>query len=217
MNTLVKLEILDLGDNRIRKIEGLDTLASLSEFYCAKNKLTKIEGLDNLSSLYLLALQANFIDKIEGLDHLSSLTELYLQQNQISAIEGLESLPDLLTLDVAYNNLTSLQQLPPLLEELWLNMNQLADPENILGHLKALKHLKTVYLSDNPVIKALPTTDKYHLYLKEQVPSLEQIDGFMVQQLFRMKQKATEGVEGITKKEIDPKAKAMLEDVIMKN
>ena len=61
---MVNLTILDLGDNRIRKLEGLDSLTLLSEFYCAKNKLTKIEGLDKLKNLYLLALQANFIDRI---------------------------------------------------------------------------------------------------------------------------------------------------------
>ena len=34
---MVNLAILDMGDNRIRKIENLDTLVNLTEFYCAKN------------------------------------------------------------------------------------------------------------------------------------------------------------------------------------
>jgi hypothetical protein len=54
----------------------------------------------------------------------------------------------------------------------------------------------------------------YHGFMKDQVPSLEQLDGYMLAQLFRVKQKPAE-VEGISK-QVDPKAKAMLEDVIMK-
>ena len=43
---MTNLEILDLGDNRIQKLEGLDALVNLTEFYCAKNKLTSISGLE---------------------------------------------------------------------------------------------------------------------------------------------------------------------------
>ena len=100
-------------------------------------------------------------------------------------------------------------------------MNQISDPDGTLLSLKPLSALKTIYLADNPVVPpltALSGSEGYHLYLKQQLPSLEQIDGYMVQQLFRMKAKAApSGVEGITKKDIDPKAKAMIQDVLMKN
>jgi hypothetical protein len=67
-------------------------------------------------------------------------------------------------------------------------------------------------------LTGLSGSEGYHLYLKQQVPSLEQIDGYMVQQLFRMKAKPPASqVEGITKKQIDPQAKAMIHDVLMKN
>ena len=101
-------------------------------------------------------------------------------------------------------------------------MNQIGDEPpsegGTIASLRALTALKTVYLADNPVVKSLAATNEqgYHLYLKQQVPSLEQIDGYMVQQLFRMKAKPAQ-VEGITKKEIDPQAKAMIQDVLMKN
>ena len=61
LSTLVNLTILDVGDNKIRKIEGIDTLVNLTEFHAAKNKLVSIEGLQNLTNLSLIALQANFI------------------------------------------------------------------------------------------------------------------------------------------------------------
>ena len=47
------------------------------------------------------------------------------------------------------------------------------------------------------------------------MPSLEQIDGYMLKQLFSVKAQPLHGVVGITKKEIDPKAKKILQDVIM--
>lgn len=61
LSTLVNLTILDVGDNKIRKIEGIESLTNLTEFHAAKNKLTKIEGLETLTNLVLVALQANFI------------------------------------------------------------------------------------------------------------------------------------------------------------
>ena len=113
--------------------------------------------------------------------------------------------------------MSGLDHLPPL-EELWLNMNLITDPESTLAHLRPLTTLKTVYLADNPVVPALTAlagSDGYHLWLKQQIPSLEQIDGYMVQQLFRMKQLGganggTAAVSGITKKELNPKAKAII-------
>ncbi len=37
--------VLDVGDNKIRKIENVGHLDKLTEFYAAKNKLTSLEGL----------------------------------------------------------------------------------------------------------------------------------------------------------------------------
>jgi Leucine-rich repeat (LRR) protein len=72
----------------------------------------------------------------------------------------------------------------PSLEELWLNMNHISDPTTTLQHLLPLTKLKTIYLADNPVVKGLNEASGgqgYHLYLKQKFPSLEQIDGYMVQ------------------------------------
>ena len=55
-------------------------------------------------------------------------------------------------------------------------MNQITDPELTLEHLKLLTSLKTIYLVDNPVVPALTAlagSEGYHLWLKQQIPSLE--------------------------------------------
>ena len=53
---MTNLEYLDLGDNKIKKLENMSPLINLREFYMAKNKLTRIEGLENLTNLTLVAL-----------------------------------------------------------------------------------------------------------------------------------------------------------------
>lgn len=53
--------MLDVGDNKIRKIENIGHLARLTELHLAKNKLVAIEGISTLTKLSLIAAQANFI------------------------------------------------------------------------------------------------------------------------------------------------------------
>ena len=47
---LTWLEKLDLSENQLEKIEGLEGLKSLRELYLYQNKLEKIEGLEGLKS-----------------------------------------------------------------------------------------------------------------------------------------------------------------------
>ncbi len=100
----------------------------------------------------------------------------------------------------------------PELTELWLNQNQIENPEDV-EYLSRLTKLKTIYLADNALVKQIPN---YLDTLKSIVPSLEQIDGNLLRQGFNFKIGQT-NVKSITKKEIDPKAKELLEDVISKN
>ena len=63
---LTSLKELDLGWNKITKIEGLNSLVNLEYLYLNNNQITTIQGLDGLTSLKELWLgYANKIDKIE--------------------------------------------------------------------------------------------------------------------------------------------------------
>lgn len=42
------MRVLDLQSNRIRSMEGLESLSSLEELYLAYNGITEIVGLDQL-------------------------------------------------------------------------------------------------------------------------------------------------------------------------
>ncbi|THH09646.1 hypothetical protein EW146_g8631 [Bondarzewia mesenterica] len=87
------LRSLELGGNKIRKIENVDALVNLEELLLRFGVLTESfshQNLGNLKRLKILALQSNRITKIEGLEELESLTELYLSHNGVETIEGLD-------------------------------------------------------------------------------------------------------------------------------
>ena len=56
LDSMINLETVDLGDNRLKKLENLQNLQQLTEFYCAKNQLTSTDGLQGLTNLTIVAL-----------------------------------------------------------------------------------------------------------------------------------------------------------------
>ncbi|PDP82578.1 miro-like protein [Porphyromonas gingivalis] len=145
------LKILDLRDNQLRKLEGLERLTSLTKLILWRNQINKLEGLDRLTSLTWLDLSGNQIRKLEGLDRLTSLTELYLLGNQISKLEGLDSLTSLTWLNLMSNQIAKLEGLNALSSLIWLDLsyNQIRKLEG-LDHLTSLRGLN---LSGNQLIK----------------------------------------------------------------
>jgi len=85
------LRSLELGGNRIRKIENLEALVNLEELWLGKNKISKLEGLDSLSKLKILSIQSNRITKLENLSKLENLEEIYISHNGVERLEWLEN------------------------------------------------------------------------------------------------------------------------------
>ncbi|PVF92744.1 putative SDS22-protein phosphatase 1 regulatory subunit 7 [Serendipita vermifera] len=174
------LRSLELGSNRIRKIENLDELVNLEELWLGKNKITKLENLDKLTKLRLLSIQSNRITKIEGLDNLLNLEELYMSHNGLVKIEGLDNNLKLKTLDVGNNEITLIENLSHLenLEEFWASYNKIDDLKQIDQQLGGLSHLETVYLEGNPA----QANDRanYRRRLIINLPQLKQIDATLV-------------------------------------
>ncbi|KAI9034426.1 hypothetical protein DFJ74DRAFT_715996 [Hyaloraphidium curvatum] len=151
---LSELQTLELGANRLRKIENISNLSKLETLWVGKNKIARIENLEGLSSLRILSAQSNRIRKIEGLESCQGLEEVYLSHNGIQVIENLEKNTRINTLDLSANpipHLPSLSYLPNL-TELWLSSCLLSSwPE--IDTLSQLKNLRTVYLEGNPIQK----------------------------------------------------------------
>lgn len=170
------LTSLELGANRIRRIEGLDALVNLKELWLGKNKIAQIENLDNLKQLTILSLQSNRITKVENLDKLENLEQLLLSHNGIEKLEGLEHNTKLKMLDVGSNFIPAIENVSHLtsLEDLWLGGNKIPDLQTLEPQLRHISTLQTIYLEGNPCQKNEGTS--YMRKIRLALPQLTQID-----------------------------------------
>lgn len=152
---LRKLIFLDLYDNQVEEISGLESLENLRVLLFGKNKLKKITGIKSLTKLEILDLHGNFISQIgAGLNTLSELKVLNLAGNQIRSVEenDLEGLESLQELNLKKNRLKKIVDLKGSfrLQKLFLSDNEISCIEDIIGITKAF-HLKEVSVDGNPI------------------------------------------------------------------
>ncbi|KAJ5278786.1 Leucine rich repeats (2 copies) [Penicillium angulare] len=143
------LTSLDLSFNKIKHIKNVSHLVKLTELFFVQNKISTIEGLEGLNDLKNLELGANRIREIENLDHLSALEELWLGKNKITEMKNLDSLSNLRIISIQSNRLTHLHGLSalPNLEELYLSHNAVTD----LSGLEKNTTLRVLDFSNNQV------------------------------------------------------------------
>jgi len=177
------LRSLELGGNKIRKIENLDALVNLEELWLGKNKIAKLENLGSLKRLKILALQSNRITKIEGLDDLESLEELYVSHNGVERLENLEHNLRLTTLDVGNNFVPAIENVSHLksLTELWINNNKIPNLQALESQLGSLTKLETIYLEGNRCQHVEGVNYRRKIMLA--LPSVTQIDATFTKQM----------------------------------
>mmetsp|Transcript_8080 Transcript_8080/g.20096 ORF Transcript_8080/g.20096 Transcript_8080/m.20096 type:complete len:457 (+) Transcript_8080:56-1426(+) len=191
LSGLLNLEEFWIGKNKIETLDGIQSLKKLRRLDVQSNRLTSVmkdgDGLCYLNS------------------QRETLEELYLAHNGIDndGISGLISaagrgdsscnFPKLNVLDLSRNRLTTTAPLVvdssndkmfgewPMLEELWLSGNSIADFDAVRPLKDAfdrnhMPQLETVYLEYNPVAKEF----EYRKKLAEFIPSLKQIDATMI-------------------------------------
>ena len=155
----INLTYLDLADNKIKKIKGLDTLVNLKFLILYDNEITEINGLDNLVNLKDLCLYGNKITEIKGLDNLVKLTNLALSDNEITEIKGLDHLVNLEDLCLMNNkieelklngikNLTYLRKLGLYSVSLTKYLPNPIDRTKLLEEIKELYNLPKLYYLD---------------------------------------------------------------------
>ncbi|KXS97747.1 hypothetical protein AC578_3194 [Pseudocercospora eumusae] len=144
-----ELRTLDLSYNKLKHIKRVSTLKKLDHLYFVQNRISKIEGLEELTGLTYLELGANRIREIEGLETLTKLESLWLGQNKITELKGLSSLTNLRTLSIQANRLTSLDGIEalPQLTELYISDNKVTS----LEPLKACTKLEILDFQTNPI------------------------------------------------------------------
>ncbi|KAM0716722.1 hypothetical protein Q7P37_008167 [Cladosporium fusiforme] len=145
------LTSLDLSYNKLKHIKHLSTLTNLDHVYFVQNRISRIENLETLTKLTYLELGANRIREIEGIDTLTNLTSLWLGQNRITELKNLSTLTNLRTLSIQANRLASLDGIEtlPQLTELYLEILDFqSNPISSLAGLEELKALENVWASN---------------------------------------------------------------------
>ncbi|KPA73368.1 Protein phosphatase type 1 regulator-like protein [Leptomonas pyrrhocoris] len=187
LDTLVNLELLELGGNRIREIgSGLSNLTSLQKLWLGKNKITRIgTALNTLSKLQLVSIQANRLLSIEPDEFKAGcnpqLKEVYLSENGISKIENLP-LHSVHLLDLSFNPIESINEdvinsaNMPELEEFWLTDGKINDWAEVRKFNAFEGTLRTIYVERNPIEQDKRYRDKVYMYL----PFVTQIDSWPV-------------------------------------
>jgi internalin A len=136
LEKLVDLQVLILSCNQLTEIKELNNLVNLKVLSLSSNQLTEIKGLDNLVNLQVLYLSDNQLTEIKGLENLVGLQYLNLFSNQLTEIKGLENLVGLQYLNLCSNQLTEIKGLEKL-----INLQQLELYRNRLTEIKGLENL----------------------------------------------------------------------------
>jgi len=149
LEDLTNLTALDLSFNKIKHIKNINHLKDLTDLYFVQNKITIIEGLNGLNKLRNLELAANRIREIQNLDTLTGLEELWLGKNKITELNGLSSLTSLKILSIQSNRIRSITGLSSLsaLEELYISHNALSSLSGLEHNLK----LRVIDISNNTI------------------------------------------------------------------
>lgn len=160
LDDLTKLTSLDLSFNKIKHIKNIGHMTELKDLFLVANKISKIEGLDGLTKLTSLELGSNRIREMRNLDSLKNLEELWVAKNKITELSGLSELPKLRLLSIQSNRIKDLSPLKdvPTLEEVYISHNMLETLEGIENNT----NLRTIDISHNqiPSLKGLEGLQK---------------------------------------------------------
>ncbi|KAL9633845.1 MAG: hypothetical protein Q9164_004448 [Protoblastenia rupestris] len=146
---LTCLTDLDLSFNNIKHIKNVNHLKNLKNLYLLQNKIPRIEGLVGLASVRNLELAANRIREIENLETLTALEELWLGKNKITELKNMSQLQNLKILSIQSNRLTRISGLSdlPNLEEIYMSHNALTE----ISGLDSNVNLRVLEVSNNQI------------------------------------------------------------------
>ncbi len=179
LTNLHSLEILDLGANRIRSMDGLQSVSSLKSLWLGKNKIERIEFIAQMGeNLEQLDVQNNRLTSFGSeLVQMRNLRELFLAANQIKTVAGLPLSQKLQTIDLSGNGLSSLAGIESCLslEEVWMTSASF-ESFDALAPLQALPNLSCIYLEHSPLWK----NPNYKATVLNMLPTLTQLDSYSV-------------------------------------
>ena len=180
-----------MNENLIETIKGLDKCGrNLLELHLGNNRIRRLRGLDSLVNLEKLWIDENRIDNIgEGaLNNLVRLKELNLASNRIESIGmSLDGLVSLEELNISNNKIGNFKEVLNLNRLPMLRICTFQDPhygENpicnlcnyqtyVLYHLPNLAKLDTLYISDDAKAFADATFMKKRMYYNMRIKTIQ--------------------------------------------
>ncbi|MFK7948592.1 MAG: leucine-rich repeat domain-containing protein [Saprospiraceae bacterium] len=179
-NNLKSLKYLDLSENKITSIQGIVDFQEIQYLNLAYTKLDNFSFIKNLSNLSYLNLRVSKFSELDLLKNLTSLEILNLRGNYIENIDILKNLTKLKNLDLSDNRITEFDIIKNLvqLENLDLSELNLSALPNIskLSKLQELK-LNYNYLSTLESIQSL-TQLKYLELIHNRIKNLSYFKPF---------------------------------------
>lgn len=121
---LSRIVSLDLSNNNIQQVSGLDCLPSLADLNLSNNQIDSLLGFPLMENLERLDLARNKLKDLQGIELLTWIIELQLGENFLENLTGLEKLKDL--------------------QKIWLELNKLKDLD-VLQYLDKLKEVDAKY------------------------------------------------------------------------
>ncbi|GMG25614.1 unnamed protein product [Aspergillus oryzae var. brunneus] len=170
-----------LRQNQITRIAFPPEVAgSLVELDLYDNLISHVKGLDEFKDLTSLDLSFNKIKHIKNISHLVKLTDLYFVQNKISKIEGLEGLKVLRNLELGANRIrvggASIERMGV---HGRVYANRVSNRLTSLNGLSSLKNLEELYVSHNAIteLSGLESNTKLRVldFSNNQVSKLEHL------------------------------------------
>ncbi|CAK7209591.1 protein phosphatase regulatory subunit Sds22 [Sporothrix bragantina] len=170
-----KVQKICLRQNSIQSLtSGLDVVAdTLQELDLYDNLVSHMRGVEKLPNLTSLDLSFNKIKHIKHLGSLTKLVDLYLVANKIGSVEGLEEAAaaagqTLRMIELGSNRIRSIAPLGgygfPALEELWLAKNKITSLEGLAGLPKLrLLSVQSNRIRDLSPLKDVPTLEELYV------------------------------------------------------
>ncbi|EPB73706.1 leucine Rich repeat-containing domain protein [Ancylostoma ceylanicum] len=178
-----QLKALLLSNNGIKNMDNLRSFVNLENLDISCNDIEVIpSNLDN-RRLSRIDLSSNALTSLPDLSKLTSLTHLDVSSNQISSFKNAVFPGSLLVLNVSSNNIDDLTEFMRLLPLEKLESISLGETK-----LSRLYYISVHALSpsaNNPCVSNI--TFDYRIYILSVLPSLQDIDGFVVNEEEQLK------------------------------
>jgi Leucine-rich repeat (LRR) protein len=154
---LADIRIVDLSNNGLTKLDGIQFLRNLAELNAENNQIFDITDVGHLSELRKLELGSNLITNVgHCLTGLKNLTLLSIENNKLTSLSCFSELENLLEIYVGENLIDDLKE---------------------IRHLSNLKKLLVMDLWGNPLCK----DKEFRLFCIFHIKDLKVLDGYPIQ------------------------------------